>query len=181
MNFARGTFKSRDEQLDALFGMVAATGPFTRGNGAQGAFAAGEVRGTALFLRAGDQVSNLVVHLSTPGAGAAGSVFALLYDANGNLEAQSADVQAQFAGAAGLTALPFTAPYLVPTDGLYYPAIFNKTAFGTTAWQISGNFLAGMGGSLAGKMFAVALAGQAAIPNPIVWAATVSAFWFGLS
>lgn len=74
----------------------------------------------ALYLKAGQLVSNITVSSATTAAGTPTAGRVGLYDANRNLRATSADQTTTAWAANTIKTLAMTTPYRVPTSGLYY-------------------------------------------------------------
>jgi hypothetical protein len=107
----------------------------------------GQVRVQAIWLTAGQTVSNISFHSATTAAGTPTHYVFALYDIARNLLATTAD-QLNAAWAANtLKTLPVTVPYLVPTTGLYYLMI---SVVATTVPTLKG-YVAKTGGQLGGQ------------------------------
>lgn len=102
----------------------------------------------ALFLKAGQLVSNITLASATTAAGTPTNYFFALYDTNRNLLAQSANQTTTAWAANTVKTLAMTTPYRVPTSGLYYIGYF-MTA--TTVATLKGG-TAKTGGQLAGAV-----------------------------
>ncbi len=99
----------------------------------------------AIYLTAGQLVSNITIWSATTAAGTPTNKFFALYDVNRNLLAQSAnDTTAAWAANSAKT-LAMTSPYRIPTSGQYYIGLL-QTA--TTIATIKGG-TAKTGGQLA--------------------------------
>ena len=127
--------------------------------------ASGGVYFVGIGLNQGDVVTNIHLRLISPLAVGVTACRVGLYDRAGNLLAQSADLGNSWESGAFKTH-PLIAPYIVPTTGLYYVALF--CTFITTAptvvrtTGITGVFEAAAGGAiLCGTQ-----SGQVALPNP---------------
>lgn len=99
----------------------------------------------AIYLKAGQLVSNITLSSATTAAGTPTNGFAALYDANRNLRAVSANQTTTAWAANTVKTLAMTTPYRVPTSGLYYIG-FMMTA--TTVITMKGG-TAKTGGQLA--------------------------------
>lgn len=91
----------------------------------------GEINGTvpsvsgtlfmqAIYLKAGQLVSNISICSATTAAGTPTNYFFALYDANRNLRAVSANQTTTAWAAQTYKTLAMTTPYRVPTSGIYY-------------------------------------------------------------
>lgn len=128
--------------------------------------ASGTLGMMAIYLTAGQLVSNITMASATTAAGTPTNYFFALYGANRNLLAQSAN-QATTAWAANtVKTLAMTTPYRVPTTGLYYIGYF-MTA--TTVATLKGG-TARTGGQLANSVpiiYGTSTTGlTTALPNP---------------
>jgi hypothetical protein len=74
----------------------------------------------AIYLKAGQLVSNIIVSSATTAAGTPTNGFAALYDSARNLLAQSANQTTTAWAANTVKTLAMTTPYRIPTSGLYY-------------------------------------------------------------
>lgn len=99
----------------------------------------------AIYLIAGQLVSNITISSATTGAGTPTAGRVGLYDGNRNLRATSADQTTTAWAANTLKTLAMTTPYRIPTSGLYYIG-FYMTA--TTIITMKGG-TAKTGGTLA--------------------------------
>lgn len=77
----------------------------------------------AIYLTAGQLVSNITIISATTAAGTPTNYFFALYDGSRNLRAQSANQTTTAWAANTAKTLAMTTPYRVPTSGLYYIAI----------------------------------------------------------
>lgn len=135
------------------------------------------VYGTAVYMFAGETITNLSCVLTASGAALTTAQMAV-YDANGNLLANTANATATFQGATGRITLPLTAPLVIPASGLYYLAVLS---IGTTPPGLLG-INQGFSGVGILKNGAVMQAGQAVLPNPAVFVlSTGIAYWFAPS
>lgn len=107
--------------------------------------ASGTLAMMAIYLTAGQLVSNITIASATTAAGTPTNYFFALYDANRALRAQSANQTTTAWAANTVKTLAMTTPYRVPTSGLYYIGYF-MTA--TTVATIKGG-TARTGGQLA--------------------------------
>jgi len=74
----------------------------------------------AIYLKAGQLVSNIIISSATTAAGTPTNYFAALYDANRALKAVSANQTTTAWAATTVKTFAMTTPYRVPTSGLYY-------------------------------------------------------------
>lgn len=102
----------------------------------------------AIYLKAGQLVSNITVSSATTAAGTPTAGRVGLYDASRNLRATSADQTTTAWAANTVKTLAMTTPYRVPTSGLYYIG-FYMTA--TTVITMKGG-TAKIGGQLASQV-----------------------------
>lgn len=102
----------------------------------------------AIYLYAGQLVSNITVSSATTAAGTPTNYFAALYDANRALKAVSANQTTTAWAANTVKTFAMTTPYRVPTSGLYYIG-FMMTA--TTIITMKGG-TAKTGGQLASSV-----------------------------
>lgn len=145
-----------------------------------GAMVSGTIYFQGVALLAGDVITNLHPRIITAGAGITACRVGL-YDAAGNRVAQSNDLGVSWQ-TGGLKTNALSAPYTVPTTGMYYVALF--CTFTTTApaparaGAVTGVFEAiGAGAMLEGTQ-----AGQASLVTPATIAnANQFAFWVGWS
>ena len=120
----------------------------------------------AIYLRAGQLVSNITIWSATTAAATPTNGFFALYDVNRNLLAQSANFTTEAWAANSIKTKAMTTPYRVPTSGQYYIGLLQVA---TTIATIKGN-TAKTGGQLAAA--APALHGNSstglttALPNP---------------
>lgn len=77
----------------------------------------------AIYLRAGQLVSNITISSATTAAGTPTNYFFALYDGSRNLRAVSANQTTTAWAANTVKTLAMTTPYRVPTSGLYYIGI----------------------------------------------------------
>ena len=130
------------------------------------AAASGTLRMDAIYLYAGQLVSNITIASATTAAGTPTNYFFALYDGNRNLLAQSANQTTTAWAANTVKTLAMTTPYRVPTSGLYYIGYF-MTA--TTVATLKGG-TAKTGGQLAGAvpiLHGTSTTGlTTALPNP---------------
>lgn len=102
----------------------------------------------AIYLKAGQLVSNITISSATTAAGTPTAGRVGLYDASRNLRATSADQTTTAWAANTVKTLAMTTPYRVPTSGLYYIG-FYMTA--TTVITMKGG-TAKIGGQLASQV-----------------------------
>jgi hypothetical protein len=108
--------------------------------------ASGTLNMQAIYLTAGQLVSNITLHSATTAAGTPTNYFFGLFDINRNLLAQSANQTTNAWAANTQKTLAMTTAYRVPTSGIYYIGYFMTattvpTMKGTTtrtASQIAG-------------------------------------------
>lgn len=136
----------------------------------------------AVFLRAGQKVSNISFHSATTAAGTPTNGIFALYDNNRALLAQTANFTSEAWAANSIKTKALTAPYTATYTGLHYVGIM-VTA--TTVPTMKGN-TAKTGGQLAGQ--APILHGNSttglttSLPNPAAAITVgVNALWAGLS
>ena len=99
----------------------------------------------AIYLNAGQLVSNISISSATTAAGTPTNGFFALYDASRNLLAQSANYTSEAWTANTVKTKAMTTPYRVPTSGLYYIGLLQVA---TTIATIKGG-TARTGGQLA--------------------------------
>jgi len=120
----------------------------------------------AIYLKAGQLISNITLASATTAAGTPTNYFAALYDGSRNLLAQSANQTTTAWAANTVKTLAMTTPYRVQTSGLYYIGYF-MTA--TTVATLKGG-TAKTGGQLAGAapiLHGASTTGlTTALPNP---------------
>ena len=120
----------------------------------------------AIYLKAGQLVSNITIASATTAIGTPTNQFYALYDANRNLLAQSANQTTTAWAANTVRTLAMTTPYRVPTSGLYYIGLLQVA---TTIATIKGG-TAKTGGQLAGAvpiLHGTSTTGlTTALPNP---------------
>jgi len=128
--------------------------------------ASGTLAMMAIYLTAGQLVSNITMSSATTAAGTPTNYFFALYDANRNLLAQSANQTTTAWAANTVKTLAMTTAYRVPTSGLYYIGYF-MTA--TTVATLKGG-TARTGGQLANAapiIYGTSTTGlTTALPNP---------------
>lgn len=90
----------------------------------------------AIYLTAGQLVSEITISSATTAASGASNLFFALYDVNRNLVAQSADQGAYVWNSNSTKTLAMTTPYRVPNSGLYYVGLLQVA---TTIATIKGN------------------------------------------
>lgn len=108
--------------------------------------ASGTLRLDAIYLKAGQLVSNISYFSATTAAGTPTNGFFALYDGNRNLLAQSANFTTEAWAANTIKTKAMTTAYRVPVSGIYYVGIMIKA---TTVPTYKGN-TAKTGGQLAG-------------------------------
>lgn len=86
--------------------------------------ASGTLNMQAIYLKAGQLVSNISLHSATTAAGTPTNYFFGLYDSSRNLLANSANQTTTAWANQALKTLAMTTPYRVPTSGLYYIGYF---------------------------------------------------------
>lgn len=120
----------------------------------------------AIYLKAGQLVSNITIASATTAIGTPTNQFYALYDANRNLLAQSANQTTAAWAANTVRTLAMTTPYRVPTSGLYYIGLLQVA---TTIATIKGG-TAKTGGQLSGAvpiLHGTSTTGlTTALPNP---------------
>lgn len=120
----------------------------------------------AIYLKAGQLVSNITIASATTAIGTPTNQFYALYDANRNLLAQSANQTTAAWAANTVRTLAMTTPYRVPTSGLYYIGLLQVA---TTIATIKGG-TAKTGGQLAAAvpiLHGTSTTGlTTALPNP---------------
>lgn len=102
----------------------------------------------AIYLKAGQLVSNITISSATTAAGTPTGGRVGLYDASRNLRATSADQGSTAWAANTVKTLAMTTPYRVPTSGLYYIGFFMAA---TTVITMKGG-TAKTGGQLASSV-----------------------------
>lgn len=101
----------------------------------------------AIYLTAGQLVSNISISSATTAVSSGTNGFFALYDASRNLLAQSANYTSEAWAANTIKTKAMTTPYRVPTSGLYYIGLLQVA---TTIATIKGG-TARTGGQLAGQ------------------------------
>lgn len=128
--------------------------------------ASGTLNMQAIYLKAGQLVTNIVLSAATTGAATPTNYFFALYDGSRNLLANTANQTTTAWAANTIKPLALTTPYRVPTSGLYYIGYYMTAA---TVPTLKG-FTAKTGGQLAST--APILHGSSstglttALPNP---------------
>ena len=145
------------------------------------------VDGTAYFmavpLLAGDVVSSVSIAATTVGAGMTLSKVGL-YALDGTRLAVSADLGAGWEGTDGTKTGALTAPYTVPTSGLYYAAIIGKTGttMPTLLRGLSNTIIDAMTAIGSGACPAGSQTGQTDLPaSATITPAVGIGFWVGVS
>lgn len=116
----------------------------------------GTVFGNAVYLYEGEVITNIVVAVAVAGVGTAPShIQAILWDGNQSTPtalAVSAEdaANSRWTSGTGWKEIPLTAPYTVPTSGIYYPSFVKVGAFGTTDLQLITGGSANPGSNIGG-------------------------------
>lgn len=174
------SLKSRQQIRDTGLGEMSVAFPLS-GATASIALAAQALRGTAIGLKRGDVVTNILASVSVAAGGTAGVVNVGLYSAAYGKLAVSGDVQSQLTSL-GPVALALTAPYTVTADGLYYPVIDMTTAYGTTQPSLAGAGASGTSAPLGSNPVAhFVMNTQPSLPTTIVPGTTSVSVWLGVS
>lgn len=143
------------------------------------------VRGTAIGLRNGDVVTNVILYVGVAAAGAAPALQKVaLLDSGGNVVAKSNDLSASAIWTAlGFAVAPLSAAYNVSADGLYYACYLRNGNYGTTNPAFLANSSPGFNiNAMAGKPLRFGqLAAQADFGASVALAATSQGAWFGVS
>lgn len=120
----------------------------------------------AIYLQAGQLISNITIWSATTAAATTTNLFFALYDGNRNLVAQSANQGAYTWAANSSKTLAMTTPYKVPKSGIYYIGLLQVA---TTIATIKGG-TAKTGGQLAAAVPTLhgtsTTALTTALPNP---------------
>lgn len=128
--------------------------------------ASGTLAMMAIYLTAGQLISNITMASATTAAGTPTNYFFGLYDLNRNLLAQSANQTTTAWAANTVKTLAMTTPYRIPTSGLYYIGYFMVA---TTVATLKGG-TARTGGQLANTapiIYGTSTTGlTTALPNP---------------
>jgi hypothetical protein len=142
-------------------------------------------------LRAEDVVTNLIVGVTTAGAGAAPTLIKLgLLDKTGKVLQQSANEAADSKWTSlGFKAVAMAAPYAVTADDLYYAAFLINGVFGGTNIQFARTPVANTGGYFAAIGSGVAIinsqTGVTDFPatgsSQTLSAGSVVGMWFGVT
>jgi len=147
------------------------------------ALTSGTLRFQAIYLQAGNTVSNISIYSATTAAATPTNGFFALYDGSRNLLAQSANFTTEAWAANTVKTKAMTTPYKVPTSGLYYVGIMIAattvpTLIGHTARTT--NTVGGVAPILQGNTASTGL--TTSLPNPAgaVTAAT-SSFYAAVS
>ena len=136
----------------------------------------GDCRATAIGLIAGDKSTNVIFH-SWSTFSTITTLKVGLFDSSGNLLASSANSTTNVAGGA-LAVYPLSAPYTVPSDGLYYlGVVIVATTMGALGMAGGGTGKESPIGS--GMKGALLKNGQTDIPTSLGTAQTDSPAWFG--
>jgi hypothetical protein len=107
-----------------IAGTVAETVPrMLCGEANLAALTSGTLHLTAVYLRAGQKINQISYHSATTAAGTPTNGFFALYDINRALLAQTTNFTTEAWAANGIKTKPLTAPYTVPSTGLYYVGI----------------------------------------------------------
>lgn len=146
------------------------------------ALTSGTLHLTAVYLRAGQRVSNISYHSATTAAGTPTNQFFALYDNTRALLAQTANATTAAWAANSIKTLALTTPYTATYSGLYYVGIM-VTA--TTVPTLKGQ-TAKTGGQLAGQNPILhgnsTTALTTSLPNPAAAITVgVNAVWAGLT
>lgn len=172
--------KDRSQTANTALGFISATSS-VQGIVSQVAMTNQNLRATAVGLRAGDVVSNIIVLVQTAAAGTAGVVNVGLYDAAYNKVASSGDVNTNYT-ATGLISAALTSQYTVTSDGLFYPVWLMTTAYGTTQPSLGGTGINGLGNALGSNPRPNWVqAAQSSLPTTATPAANATALWFAVS
>lgn len=142
---------------------------------------AGVIHCTGIGLLAGDTVSNIVVLNNVAGV-TLGLTKVGIYSKAGTLLASSADINASLL-ATGAKVLPLTAPFVAPTDDLYYIGILVVSA-GTMIQPLRGHAAINAAGAIGtSSVKNVQQTGQTDLPATATLVASSAsiAFWFGVS
>lgn len=177
--------------LTAALGFKAQTFPApTLTNG--GLLASQGILGSAIYLQAGQVISNVVVGVAQAGAGTAPTTIRLgVANSSGVMQAVTANVAGSANWTAGVAnvSFPLTASWTVPASGLYYVLVYVSGGFTTTALQLERGSNANLGLPVGSGLAAYGQFGAAQADLPIVGAslptfpaiAAQPALWFALS
>lgn len=143
------------------------------------------VYATLVPLQAGVTATSIVFCVNTAGSGTVPTAFyGALYSTAGVRLAVTASSQSSTSlTTTGYQSLAFTAAYVVPTAGVYYAALLENGAFGTTALALIRTATAGVQGGAYGANVApvVKQTGQATMPAPATFVAGDITFWMGIA
>jgi hypothetical protein len=117
--------------FDQAMGLVASTFPIHMANSVLTPNSS-TAHGHGVWLPAGLLITGLALNVTAAGSGLT-AAYVGIYDASYHLQAVSANASGSF-GATGWAKVPLTAPYVVPSSGLYY---FADIWVGTTAPTIA--------------------------------------------
>lgn len=117
-----GSLPQLSEVYDEALGFQAQAFPLIHAQGVVAAGASGEMRGTAVALRVGTRITDLITRVTSAASGLTLAKYAI-YSSSYSLLASSASVHASFNGATGYVAGALSSVYVVPATGLYYFAM----------------------------------------------------------
>lgn len=182
---ADGSIKTRDALLGykkPTFDLAAASGSTVTSQ---------IIFGSAVFLRKGETVTNIITAVTTAAAGTTPTTIrlgimssALVMQAiTGNLNANAIWTSV------GTKAAPLSAAWVVPSDGIYFIVLISNGAFGTTALQLAKaqSSIATLGQALAGFPPKYGQFGAAQTDLPAVgasasaWSSNATFFWFAFN
>jgi hypothetical protein len=137
LNVAALIKAGRSAQMVSSFGYAGETFLPNFGN-TQVAPTSQSLYGCGIFLHAGEIITNLYVNVSTAGAGTTPTTIRMgIMNSSRVVQAVTADVHADSKWTStGVKQFALTAPWTVPTDGIYYILFLQNGAFGTTAMQM---------------------------------------------
>lgn len=167
---------------DVPTGFVAQTCPRTLAGVNISALTSGSLYLQAIYLMAGEKISNISFCSGATQAGTPTNQFFALYDINRNLLAQTANATTTAWAANTFVTRALTATYTVPTTGLYYvgimvtattvPTLAGLTAAGNAALRTNAPIISGNGSTSL----------TTSLPNPsAAITAGVNTIWAGLS
>ena len=181
--------QSREESRNGLQMIIAETAD--KGGFANNlAWTTQDLRASAVYLYAGELITGVAITVSTGSVDASVHVYGGLYDdADGNasgsarsLLASSADTPAAVANATTVPkAIPFSTPYRVPKDGVYYPAVLIIFTAGTTPQLLCTTVgVQRADAHTGGKVKGFMMASQASLPATATFTTATNIAWMGV-
>jgi hypothetical protein len=136
MTFKLGSGASSIDRIqyrDNAFGLISERGDLEHFAGASAAPSTGTIYGSLIGLKAGDSITGIILRIRTAAGGTAPTLARFgLADSTGQELVLSPDLGAAANWTLGAALFPFTAPYIVPASGGYFPNFIVVGTWGST-------------------------------------------------